>query len=131
VDEADSVVNAPVLAVPDPIGPGAAKVVPPRVVALFVPLPLTVKEDPVPKIIAAAVLVPPVSEENAELPPPGHAVHEAALEELATKQLVFAAAPETVTPLIAVAAIVPVPVTPSEPPVPTNIAAVVFVPDVI
>lgn len=52
------VLNAPVDAVPPPIAPGAAKVAPFNVVALLVPLPLTVSDDPVPSTIAAVALVP-------------------------------------------------------------------------
>jgi hypothetical protein len=56
--DALSVVNAPVEGVVLPIGPGEANVAPPSVVALFVPDPLTVSDEPEPSTIAAVVFVP-------------------------------------------------------------------------
>jgi hypothetical protein len=50
-------VKAPVEAVPEPIGPGAAKVAAPNVVALIVPVPLIVNDAPEPTTIAAVVFV--------------------------------------------------------------------------
>ena len=58
-------VNVPAAAVPPPIAPGAAKVAPPKVDALIVPVPVKFKDAPLPTTIAAMVLVPLVSEENA------------------------------------------------------------------
>ena len=60
VELAESVVNAPVFGVVEPIVPGIAQVPARSVVALIVPEPLTVRLAPVPTTIAAAVLVPEV-----------------------------------------------------------------------
>jgi len=63
--DALSVENAPVEAVVLPIGPGAANVAPPSVLALFVPVPLKVNEEPDPSTPAMLVLVPEVIAEKA------------------------------------------------------------------
>jgi hypothetical protein len=56
----ERVVNTPVPGVVEPIDPGIAQVPDRRVVALLVPEPDVVREDPVPSTMAAVVLVPDV-----------------------------------------------------------------------
>ena len=60
-------VNLPVEAVPPPIAPGLAKVLPLRVEALIVPVPVKLSDAPEPTNIEALVLVPLVMPEKGTL----------------------------------------------------------------
>ena len=63
-----SVVNAPLLAVVEPIVPGEFQVDPSKVLALMVPLPVKLSVPPEPTTIVANVLVPEPIPENGTLP---------------------------------------------------------------
>lgn len=124
-------------------------VIPPpgTLVAALVPEPVTDNDPPDPITIEAVVLVPEVSELNADEPPLPHAApasttllllsHWAQWPEVMAPVLdaAFVVLPvnvKLVTPATGtdVATIVPLPVTPKLPPDPTSMAAVVFVPEV-
>lgn len=98
------------------------------VVAAIDPVPVVVKDDPVPTIMAAVVLVPPVMVLNAD-PEPELADIEYGEPDVPDPVIVmFVLA--VISPFMVatvVAAIVPDPLTARDAPVPTTIAAVVFV----
>lgn len=70
VPDAERVVNAPLFGVVEPIVPGESQVLPSKVEALIVPVPVKLSDAPDPTTIAAVVFVPLVMLEKDVEPPP-------------------------------------------------------------